>query len=185
MKCPECNEELEKGAKFCGNCGVDIEVALSERVKKEAKNREQEEKKLKEKLKENNQNSKQIDEEDKIVDPEVDEEIKKIKEEFIKNEEREIPKFIEENKNETLEQKPKFQKKNEKTKVKKHNYGKIFIVLIILIVLIFGIVYQLHRMNILPESINNVVSPVFEKLDDIFSTNKDTFLEIDINPLNL
>ncbi len=176
MKCPECNEELEKGAKFCGKCGVNIEVALSERVKKEANDKAKEEKELKEKIKEKDKKNNKNEQEEvtKIVDPEVVEEVQKIKEDYVKkenDEEKKEDKKAELDKKgyESLKSEPKFKKKNVEVKEKKHTLLKIIIVLIILLIIVFVVAYELYKNNILPEPVQNAVSPMFEKLESVLN----------------
>ncbi len=181
MKCPNCGEILEKGAKFCGNCGTNVEQALNERVKKEAENKAKAEKEMKDKIKSNNQKAdKKENVEENISDPVVNKEIEKIKEEYVrkKTDEKEIKREINTKKMETqdennADEKPKFQKKDVYVKKNNSNGIRIFIILIIVLLVIFGGMYQLYKMQVLPEGMRDAVSPVFENLENALKGNKE------------
>ncbi len=178
MKCPKCGEELDRKDKFCKKCGINIEQALNERVKKEAEAKAKADVEIKEKMKkdaekrkENNDN-KAKDVNAEISDPDIGKEVEKIKKEYNEKniEEKVVRKEIKQNKQNN---KSDF-KKIENKKIKKNNiFIKIIFILIIIIVMVIGIVYGLYEADLLPNNINDAIAPTFEKVNDFLHKNKD------------
>lgn len=146
MKCPKCGENLEKGVKFCTKCGANIELALQERVKEEAEARAKAEQEAKERLE---QQAKLEAEKKEEAKAKLEQKQKEISEKG------------------TPEQEKKFSKKEMKPK-KKHTGLKVIVVLIfILLILICG-VYGLYKIDVLPDSVKEIVSPMFETVEGWF-----------------
>lgn len=150
MKCPKCGENIENGAKFCTKCGVNIEQALEERVKAEAeaKAKAEEEAKLKAEAQ-----AKEAKDEEKVEEIKSEE----VKTEVVESTETKS----------TQKEEKKFDKKEAKPKKKHTGIKVIFIVIIILLLLAAG-TYGLYKAEILPESVNDAVLPIFETVEEWF-----------------
>lgn len=175
MKCPKCNEELEKGAKFCTKCGANIEQALAERVQAEAKIKEKEEAELKAKMeadaKQREEQSK-LKQNDEIYDEEVKEKI-----EELKNEEN-----VEA---ETKKTDAKFEKKETNKKKKKHIGLKIIFILILVLIILAAGIYGLYKLDVLPNGMKDFLNPMFETVEKWFGNEKNEEKEEEKNVVKI
>lgn len=171
MKCPKCGMDISDSAKFCTKCGTNIPEFLEEQAKVAA------EEKAKREAEE---------EAKKKLDAEIA--AKKEKEEAAK-----AVKRAEENKKkvEKVEKAAKTAKKNDdgKTKVaettgakveenkkkkKKHTGLKLLFILILILAIVCAGAYGLYRLDVLPDSAQDALSPIFETVDGWFGLKKDS-----------
>lgn len=150
MKCPKCNEEISSKAKFCTKCGANVE----EEKKKIEEIKKQEEAEKVEEVKEDTKKK------EEVVNDDVEEKNNKV--DNSENEEQVNRKNKE----------AKFSKKEPKPKKKHTGIKVIFILIIVLAILIAG-TYGLYKIDALPESVDEFVTPIFEKVEEWFG-NRDT-----------
>lgn len=169
MKCPNCNEELEKGAKFCTKCGANIEQALAERVQAEAEAKAKEEAEMKAKIEAEAKQREEQANENKQNNTEIyDEEVKEKIEELKKEEENQ-----QEEVEEPLKDQPKFEKKQNQPKKKKHILLKIILILILVLVILVACIYGLYKADALPDNIKGMFEPMFETVEGWFGIEKE------------
>lgn len=166
MKCPKCNEEIANTAKFCTKCGANIEevkkaeeerkIEENGKVIEELKCEETKKEIEKTEVKENKTEVKNNAKKEKSDKPKEKTELKEQK-----NEE----KLEEENEKEVVTEKGK-------TKKKKHILLKLILILIFLVILFLAGSYGLYRIELLPDSVKEVLLPVYELFDDWLNLDK-------------
>ena len=173
MKCPKCGENISSSAKFCTKCGANVPEALEKQARikaEEEKKRLEAEEEARRKAEE--EAKKKAEESEKLQEIEKKNENVKF-EETVENIEE--PVVTEKTKKE--KKSPKDEKREEKQKEKKpkkkHKGLKFLLVLILILIILCAGSYGLYKLDVLPDSVNDVLSPIFETVEGWFGIEKE------------
>lgn len=197
MKCPKCNEEIEKDVKFCTKCGVNIEEEKNRKAEAEKKKQKELEKKQKEaedrKRLEEIRKQEELKKAEAIKEAEKAEAIRKAKEEGIeleiidkKPEPEEPSKEFKVKTQPQPEKKEKVQKeKKKKIRIRKNIFQVLInkiILMLILAAIIIGAVYYCYTQKMLPEFAQKEVEEFDKRLQNVINLKKEIKNNNESNP---
>ncbi len=171
MKCPKCGVDISDSAKFCTKCGTNVPEFLEKQAKaaaeEEAKRAAEEEAK------------KQLEAEAtaKKTEKEAAKDVKTAGKNEKKVEKAEkVDKKTKKNggENAKIAENTDAKVEGNKKKKKKHTGLKLLFILILILAIVCAGAYGLYRLDVLPDSAKDAVSPIFEIVDGWFGLKKDS-----------